>query len=250
MNDSEFAAAARHLASRLASLARLGDGSRPMWDGDDVDPVRSQDAGRPVLVHGVLDDGLLTGRAGIAVALAACSTLPGGSSAWSMLARQTMHSVLAVPPDPGRVGLGWQSGELGIARGAELVSALTGDRDLEFAGRDRASGAVRAMLADPTLCPDYSDMLDGEAGHLAAVLSASLPIEAESARREVAAQLVARITKSAIQDIRGAARWPMGGFASSVVGMAHGGSGVALALSAAVAAGVAADQKLIRHALR
>ena len=248
MIDSEFAAAARHLASRLMSLARFSSTGVPAWDGDDVDSVRSEQQGRPVLVHGALDDGLLTGRAGIAVALAACSRLPGGSSAWSMLARQTMHSLLVDRPTLQPGGLGWQSGALGIARAAKLVGELTGDPKLVSAGRELAGQAVWALRNDIALCPPYADLLDGEAGHLAAVLAADLPTAAEPARKAVAGQLVAQIAGRATRDARGAS-WAMAGFAPSVVGLAHGGSGIALALAAAQASGLDADC-LIDDALR
>jgi lantibiotic modifying enzyme len=247
MNDSEFAATARHLASRLTLLAKFGTGG-PTWDGDDVDPVRSEQMGRPVLIHGSLDDGLLTGRAGIAVALAACSTLPGGSSAWSMLGRQTMHSSLENRPRLQPGVLGWQSGVLGIARAAKLVGELTDDPTLLSEGRDYAATAVQALQDNMALCPPYADLLDGEAGHLAAVLACDLPAAAEPARATVAHELVARIANRATRDARGA-HWAMGGFGPSVVGLAHGGSGIALALSAAKASGLEVDG-LIGEALR
>jgi lantibiotic modifying enzyme len=249
MNDSEFAATARHLASRLASLATFDATASPSWAGDDVDPVRSEQSGRPVLVHGLVDDGLLTGRAGIAVALAACSVLPSGSSAWATLAQQTMHGILATPADPRLGGLGWQSGDLGIAWAAALVGGLTSDQDLPAAGRARASLAVRAMQADEALCPAYADLLDGEAGHLAAVLAADLPAADEPTRRNLARRLADRIAARATRDARGAS-WLMGGYAPSVVGLAHGGSGIALALVAAEAAGVGDHDGLRAEALR
>jgi lantibiotic modifying enzyme len=248
MIDSEFAASARHLASRLMSLARFSSTGGPTWDGDDVDPVHSEQQGRPVLLHGALDDGLLTGRAGIAVALAACSRLPGGSSAWSMLARQTMHSLLGNRPALQPGGLGWQSGVLGIARAAKLVGELTGDPSLLSAGKEAAAWAIRALGDDIALCPPYADLLDGEAGHLTAVLAAELPDAAEPVRREVARRLVAQIAGRATRDARGAS-WAMAGIAPSVVGLAHGGSGIALALSAAQASGLAVNG-LIGDALR
>ncbi len=43
MIDTEFAAAARHLASRLYSLARFEAPGRPVWTGDDIDPTAGID---------------------------------------------------------------------------------------------------------------------------------------------------------------------------------------------------------------
>lgn len=248
-SDTEFAATARHLASRLTSLAVFDARGRPTWTGDEVDPTQPPETDPPRLVHGPLDDGLLTGRTGIAVALAGCSTLPGASSGWSMLARRTLEAALAHRPTPAYGTLGWQSGDLGVARGAGLVGRLLGDESLVHAGRDLAGRAVEALYADPTLCPAYPDLLDGEAGHLAAVLAADLPGSAEDARRAVAADLIARLTAGAESGARGAS-WSMAGFAPSVVGLAHGGSGIALALTAAQAAGLRVDEGLVAAALR
>lgn len=248
MSDSEFAATARHLASRLTSLVVADGVGRPSWIGDEVDPEQPPETDPPRLVRGPLDDGLLSGRAGIGVVLAACSRLPGASSSWSMLARETLLSVLTGRPAPASGSLGWQSGDLGIARAAGLVADLLDDEPLRRIGRTLALRAVQALDADPRLCPAYPDLLDGEAGHLAAVLAADLPPEAEAVRRRVAAALVDRIAGSARHDARGVS-WLMAGFAPSVVGMAHGGSGIALALSAARAVGLD-DHGLAADALR
>ena len=171
--DTEYAAAARHLADRLQSLAASGPDGAPVWSGDDVDPVRSTGQ-RVVLTHGRLDDGLLTGRTGIAAALALCARLPGGRPEWSDLAsravRSAVRSALDAAPAPG--GLGWSSGWLGTARAAGLVGRWTGDGALVEAGRSLAGRAVRTLADEPGWCPDYPDLLDGWAGHLAAVLAA------------------------------------------------------------------------------
>lgn len=247
MSDTEYAATARHLASRLTSLAIFDAAGRPTWVGDEVDPQQALDTDPPRLVHGRIDDGLLTGRAGIAVALAGCSTLPGASSSWSMLARTTMAVVLDRPA-PQVASLGWQSGDLGIARAAGIVGRLLDDPQLVAAGRSLAGRAVTALHTDPGLCPGYPDLLDGEAGHLAAVLAADLPPAAEASRHAVATNLVERITGQARRDARGAC-WLMAGVMPSVVGMAHGGSGIALALSAARRIGIG-EEELIEEALR
>jgi lantibiotic modifying enzyme len=241
--DSAYAAAARHLADRLVSLAVAGRDGEVTWSGDDVDPVRST-AQRVVLTHGRLDDSLHTGRAGVAVALAVCARLPDGRNSWAELARRvsrsTVHHALAARPQPG--GLGWSAGWLGIARAARLVAGWTADDALAAASVALAGRAVRALAEDPDLCPDYPDLLDGWAGHLTAVLAADLPADLEPVRRRAAAALLDRLLPyaegSAVPG--GPVSWPMAGTEHAVIGLAHGGSGISVALAAARAAGRAA----------
>lgn len=244
--DSEYAAAARRLAVRLATLAEPGPDGAPIWSGDDVDPVRSSEQ-QVVLTHGRLDDGLLTGRAGIATALGAAARLPGGRPEWTATARRAIWSaVLAglhgpVSP-PG--GLGWSSGWLGTARGAHLIAGWTEDRGLAEAARTLAGRAVEALVSDSGRCPDYPDLLDGLAGHLAAVLAADLAPALEPARHSAARSLLNRLLASAAETANPASPadplpWPMAGQGPAVIGLAHGGSGVTVALAAAAAAGLA-----------
>ncbi|HEU5486041.1 MAG TPA: lanthionine synthetase LanC family protein [Microlunatus sp.] len=233
--DTEFAAAARRLAARLASLAEPDPRGAPRWSGDDVDPARSTEQ-QVVLSHDRLDDGLLTGRVGIAAALAAAARLPAGRPEWSALAARTAWSAVVdrlSEPRPSS-GLGWCSGWLGIARGARLVAEWTGDDRLAAAARLLAGRAVDVLAGDPARCPDYPDLLDGLAGHLGAVLAADLDRAGEPARRAAATGLLDRLLAQAVTDSRsGEVRWPMAGTRSSVIGLAHGGSGVTVALAAA-----------------
>ena len=240
ITDSEYAATARHLADRLASLAVVGADGEPAWSGDDVDVVRSTSQ-RVVLTHERLDDSLHTGRAGVALALAVCARLPGGRDSWAELARRvgrsTVHHALAARPQPG--GLGWSTGWLGIARAAGLVAHWTGDDALAAATVALAGRAVSALAEDPDLCPDYPDLLDGWAGHLAAVLAADLPPDLEPVRRRAATALLARLLPYAGIDAPDSpVSWPMAGTEQAVIGLAHGGSGITVALAAARAAGL------------
>ena len=246
--DTEYAAAARHLADRLQSLAAPGLDGAPVWSGDDIDPVHSTGQ-RVVLTHGRLDDGLLTGRTGIATALALCARLPGGRPAWSDLASRAVDSAvltaLDAAPAPG--GLGWSSGWLGTARAAGLVGRWTGDGGLIDAGRSLAGRAVRALADEPGWCPDDPDLLDGWAGHLAAVLAAELHPALEPTRRTAAAALLQRLLPYGEDDPTvpdGPVSWPMAGTGPAVIGLAHGGSGITIALVGARAAGVAPDDRL------
>ena len=246
--DTEYAAAARHLAYRLQSLATPGPHGVPVWSGDDVDPVRSS-GDRVVLTHGRLDDGLLTGRTGIAAALALCARLPDGRPEWSDLASRTVRSAvreaLDAAPAPG--ALGWSSGWLGTARAAGLVGRWTGDGTLVENGRTLAGRAVRTLADDPGSCPDYPDLLDGWAGHLAAVAAAELHPADEPTRRTAATALLQRLIPYAgdhptIPD--SPVSWPMAGTGPAVIGLAHGGSGITIALAGARAAGLASADSL------
>ncbi len=246
--DTEYAAAARHLADRLQSLAERGPDGAPIWSGDDVDPVRSSER-RVALVHGRLDEGLLTGRSGIAVALAVCARLPGGRSRWSDLARQAVRSAIrtALVESPSTGGLGWSSGWLGTARAAGLVGRWTGDESLVEAGRTLAGRAVRTLGDEPGWCPDHPDLLDGWAGHLTGVLAADLEPDLEPTRQAVAAVLLDRLLGFAVDEgpTPGTpVSWPMAGTEPPVIGLAHGGSGITVALAAARAAGVVARASL------
>jgi lantibiotic modifying enzyme len=255
--DTEYAAAARHLADRLQSLAGYDADGAPVWSGDDVDPVRSSEH-RVVLAHGRLDEGLLTGRSGIAAALALCARLPGGRSDWSHLARRAVRSAvriaLGAPPATG--GLGWSSGWLGTARAASLVGRWTEDEHLVEAGRALAGRALQTLGDEPGWCPDHPDLLDGWAGHLTAVLAADVEPDLQPTRHAVAAALLDRLLAYAIVDPSapgGPVSWPMAGSGPAVIGLAHGGSGITVALAAARAGGIVAPgplDTLIERTLR
>ena len=255
--DTEYAAAARHLADRLQSLAAHGPDGAPVWSGDDVDPVHSTEQ-RVVLTHGRLDDGLLTGRTGIAAALALCARLPGGRPEWSDLGSRALRSAIrnALDAEPAPGVLGWSSGWLGTARAAGLVGRWIGDDELVEAGRILAGRAVRALADEPGWCPDYPDLLDGWAGHLAAVLAADLDPGTEPTRRAAATALLERLLPYADADPTipdPPVSWPMAGTGPAVVGLAHGGSGITIALAGARAAGLVADgslEALIARSLR
>ena len=256
-NGREYAAVVHRLATRLLSLATLDARGEPVWSGDDVDPIRSSGQ-HAVLTYGQLDDGLLTGRVGVAVALAAASRVPGGQSSWSATAQKAtwaaVRSAVGRPrPTPGACG--WSSGWLGIARGAGLVAEWTGDLSLGEAARDLNGRAIEALHRDRDCWPDYPDLLDGLAGHLVAVLAADLEPTREGMRRDVAARLLRRLLEfsDAADHGRGLERptltdplaWPMAGTEPPVIGLAHGGSGIALALAASAAADIGDPDQLV-----
>ncbi|MBF0688131.1 MAG: hypothetical protein IR158_10280 [Cellulomonas sp.] len=219
--------AALMLAGRLADDAVPGPRG-PAWSGDRFD-LQTGDQ----LVRGPVDDGLLTGRAGVALALAAAGSLPGADPRLTSLAVTTMRH-LTDDRAPVR-GADWMSGDLGVARAAWAVAGLTGADDLRASAARTAARCVSA-LARGVDVPPQADLIDGRAGALMAVLAASLPDSAERDRRAAAELLVRALRTDAERDAWGT-RWPMEVHWPPVAGLAHGAAGVALALRAARACG-------------
>lgn len=226
--DSEYAATARSLAARLVQLAVISPDGSGTWRGDEVDP--STDPAR--LRHVTLDESLMFGRAGVALALAACSRLPLGDPDWAALAIATVRS--AVSSARSRVGrtdpLGWSDGALGVASAAEAVATLVGDEELSTAAAELALAAVNeaAGVAEASRWPD---LVGGVAGILIGVACARLPGDSEEIRQATIDRLVAILEAGAVRDATGT-RWSTGDLAP-LAGLAHGASGIALALHAA-----------------
>lgn len=235
-SPDELAAAAVTLAARLAADADLDERGAPQWMGDEVDVAASTEG--TVLRRGLVDDGLLTGRAGIALAFATAARL-SGDAVLAQLSHATIDDVLRARRTVRHGGLGWQSGDLGIATAAERIGALLDAPLLVARGRRLGVRAVTTLAtADDSWLPGYPDLLDGSAGHLLAVLGARLPASAGPARAAAAARLVEDLRRRAVTDDLGA-RWPMAGGDRAVTGLAHGSSGIGLALLAARTAGIA-----------
>ena len=154
------------------------------------------------------------------------------------------------PRRPGRTAgrrAGWSSGWLGTARAAGLVGRCTGDGALVEAGRRLAGRAVQTLARTPTLVPGLSrparrlgrapDRGAGRRPH---------PAD-EPTRRTAATALLQRLIPYAgdhptIPD--SPVSWPMAGTGPAVIGLAHGGSGITIALAGARAAGLAAADSL------
>lgn len=244
-SPAELGAAAVTLARRLAADVVVDGRGASQWMGDEIDLAASADGS--ALRTGSVDDGLLTGRAGIALALAAAARHAGDESL-AQLAQATLADVLDSRRTVRRGQLGWQSGDLGIAIAAERIADLLGRPDLAGRGRGLAARAVAALAtADDSWLPGYADLLDGAAGHLLAVLAAALPLSAEPHRAAAAERLVCDLRDRAVVDVCGA-RWPMADGDRAVTGLAHGSSGIGLALLAAHAAGTSAADRTLADA--
>lgn len=222
---------ARCLAGEIANGAYRGpDGLT--WDGDDLDPV-ALDREERKLMRINLDDGLLTGRTGVALGLACCAQLPDAAPRWRRLALAAASDAVRsaasrLPLD----GLGWDVGALGLARGATVIATRLGDPALAAAASTLAGRGVRAVLKQEPSLPPWPDLLGGVAGVLLGVAIASLDAAAEADRVTAMDRLIGWLAESAIVDGDGV-RWPMATTTTPVVGLAHGASGIALALSVA-----------------
>lgn len=231
--DPSLRAAALRMADRLAADRFADDRGAPRWAGDRVDAAATGSSSVAVLRHGPVDEGLLTGRAGIALTLAVAATAAGGDPGLARVSWETITDVMRMCPDPSPGALGWQSGDLGVAAAADRIAEAIDDGPLALEAASLAARAVTVLArGERRWLPAYPELLDGLAGHLMAVLSARLPASMSATRRDAAARLVAQISESVVRDERGA-RWRMAGTMDPVAGMAHGASGITLALAAA-----------------
>lgn len=213
------AEAARDLAEGLVAGVAAAD---PRWSGPDL----VGDEQHWSIVDGEVDDGLYSGRAGIALALAAAAWCTG-SQRFADVARSAARGALRGCEDPrdddGPLDLA--SGSAGIAFAAAWIGHLLDDTELQADARAVAGRTGHALVrADGPL-----DLLTGAAGTALAV-AAVLPDApaAEAALRAVAVQARATVRRH----VWGVA-WPDPGGHPDLLGLAHGASGVAWALARA-----------------
>ncbi len=260
------------LLRTLVDTAEPDDG-RWSWTGD----VTGMVGGQAVRVNRRLDDSLIGGRSGIALALAAGARalraagirpadpwrIPPDELA-SQVARDCLERVSRIAPATRGVPIApatpvtpdvpvrshhshdshgsAPTERLGVITGVAMTARLLEDDALTAAARSCAGTAVRGLAADPQDVPQTPDLFGGTAGQLLEVLGAELPSEVEELRRTVADTLSARLMADAVRDALGT-RWNSRGAGGPVVGLAHGASGPALALAewAAFAARQAAE---------
>lgn len=221
---------AMRLAGEIADGAYRGQEGLT-WDGDDLDPLALSRDER-VLVRINLDDGLLTGRTGVALGLACCAQLPDADPRWRALALEAASDAVRSAGSRGSLdALGWDVGVFGLARGATVIATRLVDQPLAAAASELAGRGLRAVLNEESL-PPWPDLLGGVAGVLLGVATARLDAAAEADRVSAMRLLIDRLHDLAIVDGDGV-RWPMATTSTPVVGLAHGGSGIALALTVA-----------------
>lgn len=235
MSATVWSDAASELARRLADLAVTDRSGAPAWTGDDLDASSFLDK-TPRVVHGPLDESLLSGRAGIALALAGCARLPGADERWADLARRAARasvdrSLATLASGP----LGWDGGALGVARAACVVADLVGDESLRGASEGLGAAALWHVSAEPGRLPASADLLGGVAGVLVGATTTPAPRRTLPLRRAALRVCVDRLGELAMADADGV-RWAMATTDLPVAGLAHGASGVAFALRMATLA--------------
>lgn len=213
-----FTAAAETIARRLVDEA-LWSGDRCTWVGDTLEPT---DGGWEVVLRSC-DRDVYAGTAGIAWFLARIGD-PDTCEAAAGAARHALYRSTTSAPTRG----GLYEGALGTVVAALDVAATLDDRDLQQV----AAVAAEDALASATVSTRESDLLAGDAG----VALAGLAIERATgspAGLDVARAAGERLIETAQ---RTSAGWwwesPGSGAATGLCGLAHGGSGIAVALAA------------------
>lgn len=112
------------------------------------------------------------------------------------------------------------------------MASAHGAAELGAASHRLGGLAVRRVVDHPDELPPFADLMGGLAGILAGVVAVPLDGEHESVRSDAIALLVDRIGALSVAGPVGR-RWDMAGADYGVVGVAHGGSGIALALTGA-----------------
>jgi len=217
----EAAAALRRaaeLGDQLVAEA-IWDSGRAIWLGDDRVPI----GGDWVVAHRSVDGSLYGGTAGIALFLSRLAAA-GGDPAVARTARGALaHAQEWVRRT--RPAGSLYSGSLGVAVATGEAARLLADDGLH-------RQAVEATRIAMERSPDPADLIAGRAGAVLGLLEMSRLVDLPDA-----AELAHRIGRTLVAD---AARTPGGGcsWASdlgadepSLCGLAHGASGIALALA-------------------
>jgi lantibiotic modifying enzyme len=174
-----------------------------------------------------MDADLYGGTAGVAWFLAQLAAVGGNDGAWRPTAvaaiRYALDRVAARPA----VQAGLYHGDLGVLWGAAEVGGQLGDDALRERALELADDLSLATSADQA----GADLVGGSAGDLLAILG--LAATSDGRGLEHAEQLASRLAAAAQEMLHGVA-WSQpsqpDGRPGYPVGLAHGGSGVALAL--------------------
>jgi lantibiotic modifying enzyme len=214
-SDDAFLAVAAAIGDRIAAEAIWCDGEC-VWMGAAAEP---EQRGRSE--YRALGPSLYDGTAGVGLFLAQLAVTTGGAAcrrtALGALRHAVAHTSAMRPPRDD----GLHAGPLGIAWAAARVATLLDDRGLGAAAREIVRGT--RLPSAPRRCPD---LVMGSAGAIVGLLSFDEPEFREAA---VAAgdALLARATVRS-----GRASWAIPGrrYPAHLCGLAHGASGIALAL--------------------
>lgn len=199
------------LGDRLVREA-IWHGERCTWLGDDVDAAR----GAGAVVHRAVGPDLYNGTAGVGWFLAHLARRTGDEGQRRTAAGALRHALGRAPGAPP----GLHTGQAGIA-----LAAVSGGQAIE----DEGIAAAGAEVADGLPVPYEVDLIGGHAGIVLALLALGRP--------EAASEVGERILGQAIRTDTGWC-WPTPPPATEppLCGMAHGASGIGLALAELAAA--------------
>lgn len=225
--DPRFRDAAGAIADRLVAGA-IRHEDRCTWTGDALEAV----AGRPTVVLRSCGGDLYDGTAGIAVFLAHAAVALGSADAAGTARAAARHALRH--GTAGGVPSGLHEGGLGALWAVLEVARALPDEDL---GGEAARSAAE-LLDRPWEHPDPGpDLLRGAAGTAVAALAigrlcaAAHPDAARAARAR--ARLAGETLLAEARETAAGWWWEAEGApAGGLCGLAHGGSGVALALDA------------------
>jgi len=204
------------IGERLRRSALWHEG-RCSWIGPATGP--GDRPGLPIALRG-LDPTLYRGTAGVGLFLGELHAVTGDARLRNVARGALRHAIAGIPRNAG----GFHAGAAGVAYAATRGARLLGDEELH--------AASRALRPDRDAAATETDLVDGLAGTaLGLTMVGDVAPEALSG---MADDLLARATVHAA----GALSWatgPPGRWGRHLTGMAHGASGVGLALAALAA---------------
>jgi lantibiotic modifying enzyme len=216
------------MAERIAVEA--GSSAAPAWVAADV----AGDDAAWRLEEGPVDDGLYSGRAGIALALAAAATSGAAAQTAEVASAAALEALSGgyADLDSGQVDLA--AGSAGIAYAAAWVGQLLDRPDIEAEARALAIKTATSLPVEG----GRLDLLTGAGG---AALGCLAVAAGEPAVRDALVAVGEQIARAARPEPWGVS-WvePAPGATSNrvgLLGLAHGTSGIALVLAAAAASG-------------
>lgn len=187
------------------------------------------------LGHGDVGTTLYDGTAGIAVALAACTTAEPGEAFAECALGAARHALASAEQMLVQDRLGLFDGATGVAVGAALVARALHNQALGDEAAGLTARIAAQLLAGPPAGAEL-DLIGGVAGTMLGLQgsAAALGIPAPDVHA-----LAAALTRAAMPQTWGAA-WVTGGAVRGgppLLGMGHGAAGIALALGEAAADG-------------
>ncbi|NYI04396.1 lanthionine synthetase LanC family protein [Allostreptomyces psammosilenae] len=225
MTDPDFAATALRIARDLAEAAAPAPGG-VHWSG----PRYLATVPPPHIAHADLGPGVYAGAAGISLFLACAAPLDRTGQV-GRTAHLGARWALRSAGDLTRAGRhGLLDGAVGVALGAALTGHALGDGTLVTAARRIVHGVADGT--PPGAPPTGPDVVSGGSGTLLGLLAAGDLLDEETRER------LRRVVVPAAHGLADTSRprawgrsWGDRAWAVDLLGLAHGASGVALALT-------------------